>query len=145
MRQCTHACRTFLRAIAARIQTLATLNAYADQCTPQVLATWLILLARCQHRDVAVATSICDRLTRSPDKQFKSISDLSGMIWAYAVLLLPDPMPLLDHCMLSAPDILHAYHKEKKHTDVKNMSIHLGSSREKSRRLPNQVGFIFST
>jgi hypothetical protein len=135
---CTHACRTFLRTIAARIQTLVTLDAYAAQCTPKVLTTLLILLARCEHRDLAVARSICNRLLNTPDKQLASLSNLSGFLWAHAVLLLPDPVPLLDHCMLSAPGMLHPYQKGTEQqatgTDVK-ASIKRG----KSLRLPNQV------
>jgi hypothetical protein len=34
----------------------------------------------CQYRDVAVARSISDRLQKTPDKRFASMSELSGMV-----------------------------------------------------------------
>jgi hypothetical protein len=108
-----------------------------------VLTTWLILLARCQYRDVAVARSVCDRLKQTPDKQFASMSELSGMVWAHAVLMLPDPVPLLDHCMLSAPDILHAYQKGKEQ-QPDGIGVQASTRRKNSLRLPNRVGLLFT-
>lgn len=115
------ACSTLCNALAARMMALLASPTAMPHCTAAALAQWLRMFAVCKCRHVECLEAIAAFLQSRPDRLFLTDAAMASSLWAFAKLLVP-PGPLLDHCMLSAPELLSSY---SLHPQVRPSSPHV--------------------